>query len=173
MDINFQDKIDQYLLHPETMSEAEKAQFLKDVEQDKKKKAQFEFTANLRSVIKSREEKLKMIKQMQKQYDQQELSTGGATDIRVAATSEAQTIGEVPNKPSHRRNWLYWASGIAAVVAIGFFVIQPYMMVEDTNNEVIRNTGNGLFDRTNNNSDSLTIDTLSDDTLSPNFIQKL
>ena len=35
---NFQDRIDEYLLHCETMSEEDKAQFLKEIEEDAEKK---------------------------------------------------------------------------------------------------------------------------------------
>ena len=37
---NFQDRIDEYLLHSDTMSEEDKAQFLKEIEEDAEKKEQ-------------------------------------------------------------------------------------------------------------------------------------
>ena len=45
---NFQDRIDEYLLHGDTMSEEDKAQFLKEIEEDAEKKEQYEFTKNVK-----------------------------------------------------------------------------------------------------------------------------
>ena len=38
MDINFQDRIDEYLLHSDRLSEEEKSQFLSELEADPKKR---------------------------------------------------------------------------------------------------------------------------------------
>ena len=47
MNYNFQDRIDEYLLYGDTMSEEDKAQFLKEIEEDAEKKEQYEFTKNV------------------------------------------------------------------------------------------------------------------------------
>lgn len=39
MDNNFQDRIDEYLLHGDNMSEEAKAQFLKEIEEDADKRS--------------------------------------------------------------------------------------------------------------------------------------
>ena len=44
---NFQDRIDEYLLHGETMSEEDDAQFLKEIEEDEEKRELYEFTKNV------------------------------------------------------------------------------------------------------------------------------
>ena len=54
MDINFQDRIDEYLLHPDRLSEEEKSQFLSELEADPKKRAQFELTRDVRLAVTSR-----------------------------------------------------------------------------------------------------------------------
>ena len=41
---NFQDRIDEYSLHGDPMSEEDKAQLLKEIEEDAEKKEQCEFT---------------------------------------------------------------------------------------------------------------------------------
>ena len=69
MDEKFQDRIDNYLLN--RMDDAEKAKFLREVEQDERKKEQLEFTQNVKDAIRSREEKLLVLKQFQKQYEQE------------------------------------------------------------------------------------------------------
>ena len=59
MDEKFQDRIDNYLLN--RMDDAEKTEFLREVEQDKEKKEQLEFTQNVKDAIRSREEKLQAL----------------------------------------------------------------------------------------------------------------
>lgn len=61
MNQDFQDRIDQYLLHGDTMSEEDKAQFLKEIEEDAEKRDQYEFTKNLKAALVSRDQKLKAI----------------------------------------------------------------------------------------------------------------
>ena len=56
---NFQDRIDEYLLHGETMSEEDEAQFLKEIEEDEEKRELYEFTKNVKAAMVSRREKLK------------------------------------------------------------------------------------------------------------------
>ena len=58
MDINFQDRIDEYLLHPDRLSEEEKSQFLSELEADPKKRAQFELTRDVRLAVTSRARKM-------------------------------------------------------------------------------------------------------------------
>lgn len=95
MDNNFQDRIDEYLLHEDTMSEEAKAQFLKEIEENTEKKKQYEFTKNVKEALKSRGDKQKAMTEFQKGI-----------------------------KHGHRKTWL-WISSIAAVLVIGFFTINP------------------------------------------------
>ena len=92
---NFQDRIDEYLLHSDTMSEEDKAQFLKEIEEDAEKKEQYEFTKNVKQAIVSRGEKLKAMTEFQKEI-----------------------------KHGSRKSWL-WISSIAAILVVGFFAINP------------------------------------------------
>ena len=93
--INFQDRIDEYLLHDETMSEEDKAQFLKEIEEDAEKRELYEFTKNVKQAMISRGEKLKAMTEFQKEI-----------------------------KHGRRKSWLC-ISSIAAVLVIGFFAINP------------------------------------------------
>ena len=95
MDNNFQDRIDEYLLHEDTMSEEAKAQFLKEIEENTEKKKQYEFTKNVKEALKSRGDKLKAMTEFQKGI-----------------------------KHGRRKSWL-WISSIAAVLVVGFFAINP------------------------------------------------
>lgn len=93
--INFQDRIDEYLLHGETMSEEDKAQFLKEIEEDAEKKEQYEFTKNVKQAMISRGEKLKAMTEFRKEI-----------------------------KHGRRKSWL-WISSIAAILVVAFFAINP------------------------------------------------
>lgn len=95
MDKNFQDRIDEYLLHGDTMSEEAKAQFLKEIEEDTEKREQYEFTKNVKQAMVSRGEKLKAMTEFQKEI-----------------------------KHGRRKSW-FWISSIAAILVIGFFAINP------------------------------------------------
>ena len=98
MDNNFQDRIDEYLLHGDAMSEEDKAQFLKEIEEDEEKRELYEFTKNVKQAMVSRGEKLKAMTEFQKEM-----------------------------KNGRRKNWL-WISSIAAILVVGFFAINPLLV---------------------------------------------
>ena len=106
MDNNFQDRIDEYLLHCETMSEEDKAQFLKEIEEDAEKKEQYEFTKNVKQAMVSRGEKQKAMTEFQKEM-----------------------------KHSNRKTWLR-ISSIAAVMVGGFFAINPLLVETSSHDNV-------------------------------------
>ena len=133
--INFQDRIDEYLLHGETMSEEDKAQFLKEIEEDAEKRELYEFTKNVKQAMISRGEKLKAMTEFQKEM----------------------------KSHHHRKTWL-WISSIAAVLVIGFFAINP-LFVENSPTDNVRGDENDVFDMTvptdSINNDSISTDTIS------------
>ena len=135
MDNNFQDRIDEYLLYEDTMSEEDKAQFLKEIEEDTEKKEQYEFTKNVKEALKSRGDKLKAMTEFQKEM----------------------------KSHHHRKTWL-WISSIAAVLVIGFFAINP-LFVENSPTDNVRGDENDVFDMTvptdSINNDSISTDTIS------------
>ena len=104
--INFQDRIDEFLLHNDAMSEEDKAQFLKEIEDDVEKREQYEFTKNVKQVMISRGEKLKAMTEFQKEM-----------------------------KHSNRKTWL-WISSIAAVMVGGFFAINPLLVETSSHDNV-------------------------------------
>ena len=136
MDNNkFQDRIDEYLLHGETMSEEDKEQFLKEIKEDAEKKEQYEFTKNVKQAMVSRGEKLKAMTEFQKEM----------------------------KSHHHRKTWL-WISSIVAVLVIGFFAINP-LFVENSPTDNVRGDENDVFDMTvptdSINNDSISTDTIS------------
>ena len=116
--INFQDRIDEFLLHNDAMSEEDKAQFLKEIEEDAEKKEQYEFTKNVKQAIVSRGEKLKAMTEFQKEM----------------------------KSHYHRKTWL-WISSIAAILVVGFFAINP-LLVETSSHDNVRGDENDVFDMT-------------------------
>lgn len=132
---NFQDRIDEYLLYGDTMSEEDKAQFLKEIEEDAEKKEQYEFTKNVKQAMVSRGEKLKAMTEFQKEM----------------------------KSHHHRKTWL-WISSIAAVLVIGFFAINQ-LFVENSPTDNVRGDENDVFDMTvptdSINNDSISKDTVT------------
>ena len=118
MDNNFQDRIDEYLLHGDNMPEEAKAQFLKEIEEDTEKKEQYEFTKNVKQAMVSRGEKLKAMTEFQKEI-----------------------------KHGRRKSWL-WISSIAAILVIGFFAINPLFMEKNSPTDNVRGGENDVFDMT-------------------------
>ena len=106
MDNNFQDRIDEYLLHGDSLSEEAKAQFLKEIEEDEEKREQYEFTKNVKQAMMSRGEKLKAMTEFQKEM-----------------------------KRSNRKTWL-WISSIAAILVVGFFAINPLLVETSSHDNV-------------------------------------
>lgn len=133
--INYQDRIDEYLLHGDIMSEEDKAQFLKEIEEDVEKKKQYEFTKNVKQAMVSRGEKLKAMTEFQKEM----------------------------KSHHHRKTWL-WISSVAAVLVIGFFAINP-LFVENAPTDNVRGDENDVFDMTaptdSISNDSISTDTIS------------
>ena len=131
----FQDRIDEFLLHNDAMSEEDKAQFLKEIEDDAEKREQYEFTKNVKLAMVSREEKLKAMTEFQKEM----------------------------KSHHHRKTWL-WISSIAAVLVIGFFAINP-LFVENSPTDNVRGDENDVFDITvptdSISNDSISTDTIS------------
>ena len=132
---NFQDRIDEYLLHNDAMSEEDKAQFLKEIEDDVEKKEQYEFTKNVKMAMVSRGEKLKAMTEFQKEM----------------------------KSHHHRKTWL-WISSIAAILVVGFFAINP-LLVETSSHDNVRGDENDVFEMTapadSIDTDSISSDTIT------------
>ena len=160
MNNNFQDKIDEYLLHEDTMSEEAKAQFQKEIEENTEKKKQYEFTKNVKEALKSRGDKLKAMTEFQKENETQD-------EKRMTACScpeyrQTEDIKIVGHKSNFRKK-LVWFSGIAAILVIGFFAIKPLFVYESTNSNV-RGEENDVFEM-EVPADSSATDSISTDTI--------
>lgn len=162
MDKDFQDRIDEYLLRGNKMSEEDRAQFLKEIEEDAEKKAQYEFTKNVKEAFVSRGDKLKAMADFQKEYETQD-------DMRIKACACSEYTVAIDRRiVEHKSNFrkkLVWFSSIAAVLVVGFFAINS-MFVYETPNDNVRGDDN-VFKIMKPN-DSVKSDTVAVDTIIDN-----
>ena len=163
MDNNFQDRIDEYLLHGDNMSEEAKALFLKEIEEDADKKEQYELTKNIKKALKSRGDKLKAMAEFQEEYEAQD-------EMRIKACScprpeyrVAEDIKIVGHKSNFRKK-LVWFSGIAAILVIGFCAINPLFIEKNSPTDNVRGGENDVFDMTAP-TDSIANDSILKDTV--------
>lgn len=163
MDNNFQDRIDEYLLHGDTMSEEAKAQFLKEIEEDTEKKEQYEFTKNVKEALKSRGDKLKAMAEFQKENEAQDEKRMRACSCPCPEYKETEDIKIVGHKSNFRKK-LVWFSGIAAVLVVGFFVINPLFIEKNSPTDNVRGGENDVFETTVP-TDSIANDSISTDTV--------
>ncbi|MDO4930174.1 MAG: hypothetical protein Q4E59_03465 [Bacteroidales bacterium] len=146
MDIKFQDRIDDYLLN--RMNDADKEAFLQDVEQDEEKKAQLEFTRNVKYAICSRESKVKALADMRQRYEYKHRGIAASQEPASARSSmKHKTEASVKKSASKSKKLLLWIAGIAAVFVVGFFAIRPMFILESSVNsqmERLRNYNGNL-----------------------------
>ncbi len=143
---DFQDRIDEYILG--RMSDEEKTQFETEVNQDPSKKEQLEFTKNVKSAITSREDKLTRMKTMKQMYDSEHLQAG--ISAKATGTDDRAYAPAPQNSPkkSSKRIW-WWASGVAAVLVIALFVVNPFKYkssnIGSSPSEILRGEDNEVF----------------------------
>lgn len=104
MKIELQDHIDDYLLG--RMSDEDSKVFEQELKNDDELREQMEFTKDVQTATKSRNEKLAKMQEWEDDYEWEDDGRG-------------------------KRQYLYWISGIAAIFIVGFFLIQNYMGSEE------------------------------------------
>lgn len=109
MKIDFQEKIDDYVLGK--MSAEDRDKFEKEVSQDIEKQEQLKLTQNVSTAIKSRNEKLAMMQKWEQE--------------RIASKRKIMA-------------WASSVVGVAAVFAIGFFLFVPKEDVSEINFNAVR-----------------------------------
>ena len=132
----YQDKIDKYVLGQ--MDDTEKSVFEQDVAQDAELQEQLQFTKDVTSATKSREEKLAKMEDWRADYifeDERRVAaanyrpTGSGYDACPSPSAE-QTFA----KPrSSGKKAFYWISGIAAIFIAGFFLANNLFVMESGN----------------------------------------
>jgi len=131
MKIEFQDQIDKYVLGQ--MDNTEKIAFEQEAAQNAELQEQLEFTKDVTSAIKSRDEKLEKIESWEDDYVFEDDRRAAATNYRPtgsgydACPSPSQTFA----KPrSSGKRVLYWISGIAAIFIAGFFLVNNLFVMK-------------------------------------------
>lgn len=129
MDKDFQDRIDRFLLHGSEMTKEERAAFLREIENDEEKKAQYQFTIMVRDAMRSRMSKLEAMKVMEKRGVMER-----EANMPCAASPSPAYV------PPRRNKWMYFLGGIAALFVVGFFL--TVMFVNNVEDGVMRGSGN-------------------------------
>lgn len=138
MKIEFQDRIDDYLL--DRMSDEERKSIESDAAADAELKEQLQFTETVQQVTKSRNEKLSAMEKWKEDYvwEDERAAAASATEYRATGSGynycPAPTMEESRSMPrSSGRRIFYWISGIAAVFVVGFFLIQNLYVANSPN----------------------------------------
>lgn len=131
MKMDFQDRIDDYLLN--RMSDEERNSFESDVASDTKLKEQLQFTETVRQATKSRNEKLAAMEEWKDDYVWEDDRVAAASATEYRATGSGYNHYPAPQMENRRiatslpfKKMLYWVSGIAAVFIAGVFVFNLY-----------------------------------------------
>ena len=129
MKIEFQDRIDDYLL--DRMSDEERKSFESDTVEDAELKEQLQFTETVQQATKSRNEKLAAMEEWKDDYVWEDERVAAASAAEYRPTGSGYEYCPAPTMESRRvgssspfKKIFYWASGIAAVFVVGFFLIQ-------------------------------------------------
>lgn len=132
MKIEYQDRIDDYLLG--RMPEEERKRFEVDMEDNSELKEQLKFTETVQQAIRSRNEKLAKIKEWQEKHEHEERLSPSRSNLRQL---------------------LYWSSGIAAMFIAGFFLFQNLYIVNSPNPMPMPNINGATFRASSDNFDIL------------------
>ena len=131
MKIDYQDRIDEYLL--DRMSDEERKSFESDAAEDAELKEQLQFTETVQQATKSRNEKLAAMEEWKDDYMWEDERVAAASAAEYHATGSGYDYCPEPTMESRRvatsspfKKMLYWVSGIAAVFIVGVFVFNLY-----------------------------------------------
>lgn len=132
----YQDQIDKYVLGQ--MDDAEKSAFEQDVAQNIEIQEQLEFTQDVASAAKSREEKLAKMGNWEDDYVFENNRRVAASNYRPTGSGfdvcPSPSMEQTFEKPhSSGKKVFYWISGIAAIFIAGFFLVNNFFVMESGN----------------------------------------
>lgn len=124
MKIDFQDRIDDYLL--DRMSDGERKRFESDIANNPELEEQLKFTKTIHQATKSRNEKLIKIKKWRDDYIREGRNASVGNYIATGTDDYYCEPTQVTRHKQHTdsRKITYWLSGIAAIAIIGVFFVK-------------------------------------------------
>ena len=133
MKIEFQDQIDKYVLCQ--MDDTEKTAFEQEAAQNAELQEQLQFTQDVASATKSREEKLEKIEDWEDDYVFEDEGRVAAANYRPTGSGydacPSPSIEQTFSKTrSSGKKVFYWISGIAAVFIAGFFLVNNLFVMK-------------------------------------------
>ena len=140
MNIEFQDRIDDYLLG--RMSDEDGKAFEQELRNNDELSEQMELTKDVQTAIKSRNEKLAKMQEWEDDYELEDDSSVAAARYRPAGSGSesclAPSMDQTRSMPrSSNRRYLYWISGIAAIFITGFFIFNNVFYGNKSEREII------------------------------------
>lgn len=130
MDEKLQDRIDEYILG--RMSAEDRRTFESDLKKDKTLRVQYNFTKIVQKTISEQAQLRQNMYDWDKEIEKERIDV--ACCARPAACAEPAAIPEmrradVATPKPRRRIWL-WVSGIAAILVVGMFMVNPFSTSE-------------------------------------------
>jgi hypothetical protein len=132
----YQDKIDKYVLGQ--MDDTEKSEFEQEAAQNTELQEQLQFTKDVTSATKSREEKLAKMENWEDDYVFEDERRVAAANYRPTGSGydacPSPSIEQTFAKPrSLGKKFFYWITGIAAIFIAGFFLVNNLLVMESGN----------------------------------------
>lgn len=129
MDERLQDKIDRYILG--RMSAEERKTFEEEHAKDSKLREQYNYTKIVKDTVCEHAELEQLMKEFDKDIEEERRPiVAAAIPAGRVVNYNATPKQEESTTKTHRRIWL-WASGIAAILIVGLFVVNPFSALEE------------------------------------------
>ena len=125
MNDNLQDRIDEYVLGH--MSVEDKERFEEELIENKDLREQYNYTRLLKDTISEYAELQELMNQWDKDIEEEHDDEESFVAASAVLDDEQTTIPQKVNK----KKILYWFFGVAAVLVIGLFMINPFFIESD------------------------------------------
>lgn len=134
MKIEFQDHIDDYLFG--RMSDEDSRSFEQEMKRNEELREQMEFTKDVQTASKSRNEKLAKMQEWKDDYEWEDHRSVAAARYRPTGSGydscPAPSEKKIYVTPySSRKQIIYWISSIAAIFIVGFFIFHNDISSEE------------------------------------------
>lgn len=124
MDEKLQDRIDGYILG--RMSFEDEKRFERELEENIELQEQYNYTRLLKETLCEYAELQELMGQWDKEIEEELLEEEQQVAACAAIPAYDDSTRDIPAKPNRNNMW-FWISGIAAVLVVGLFVINPIL----------------------------------------------